>query len=168
MSEPQEKQSQIPRERRHCTPPPDLWSGWYQGSQLDGASLLWSPTTLPPVWFQLSLQFSHQLRNHTGHQKPSLQPNQVFPLICCYCSVAKSCPTLWDPIDCSKPGSSVHGVLQATILQWVCHFLKGIFPDQGLNPCLLHWQGDSLPRSHQGRPFPLGQDGEKRLMLIPQ
>ena len=29
----------------------------------------------------------------------------------------------------------------------------GIFPDQGMNPCLLHWQIDSLPMSHQGRPI---------------
>ena len=29
----------------------------------------------------------------------------------------------------------------------------GIFPDQGLNPCLLHWQADSLPLSHQGSPI---------------
>ena len=35
------------------------------------------------------------------------------------CSVAKSCPTLWDPTDCSPPGSSVHGISQATILEWV-------------------------------------------------
>ena len=34
-----------------------------------------------------------------------------------------------------------------------CHFLlRGIFLTQGLNPCLLHWQGDSLPLSHQGSP----------------
>ena len=32
-----------------------------------------------------------------------------------------------------------------------CHFpLQGIFPTQGSNPCLLHWQADSLPLSHQG------------------
>ena len=32
-----------------------------------------------------------------------------------------------------------------------CHFLlQGIFPTQGLNPCLLHWQLDTLPVSHQG------------------
>ena len=29
----------------------------------------------------------------------------------------------------------------------------GIFPDQELNPCLLHWQADSLPLSHQGNPI---------------
>ena len=33
--------------------------------------------------------------------------------------VAQSCPTLCDPVDCSPPGSSVHGVLQARILEWV-------------------------------------------------
>ena len=31
----------------------------------------------------------------------------------------QSCPTLWDPLDCSLPGSSVHGILQARILEWV-------------------------------------------------
>ena len=33
--------------------------------------------------------------------------------------IAQSCPTLWDHIDCSPPGSSVHGILQARILEWV-------------------------------------------------
>jgi len=31
----------------------------------------------------------------------------------------QSCPTLCDPTDCSPPGSSVHGILQARILEWV-------------------------------------------------
>ena len=33
--------------------------------------------------------------------------------------VAQSCPTLCNPMDCSLPGSSVHGILQARILEWV-------------------------------------------------
>ena len=32
--------------------------------------------------------------------------------------VAQSCPTLCDPMDCSLSGSSVHGILQARILEW--------------------------------------------------
>ena len=32
--------------------------------------------------------------------------------------VAQSCPTLRDPVDCSLPGSSVHGIFQATVLEW--------------------------------------------------
>ena len=35
------------------------------------------------------------------------------------CMHAQSYPTLWDPMDCSPPGSSVHGVSQARILEWV-------------------------------------------------
>ena len=33
--------------------------------------------------------------------------------------VVQSCPTLCDPIDCSLPGSSIHGIFQARILEWV-------------------------------------------------
>ena len=40
--------------------------------------------------------------------------------------VAQSCLTLWDPVDCSPPGSSVHGIPQARILEWVAiSFSKG-------------------------------------------
>ena len=34
-------------------------------------------------------------------------------------SVAQSCPTLCDPMDCSPPGFSVYGILQARLLEWV-------------------------------------------------
>ena len=38
----------------------------------------------------------------------------------------KSCPVLCKPMDCSPPGSSVHGILQASILEWVAiHFSRG-------------------------------------------
>ena len=33
--------------------------------------------------------------------------------------VAQSCPTLRDPVDCSPPGSSIHGIFQARVLEWV-------------------------------------------------
>ena len=40
--------------------------------------------------------------------------------VCGYCClVAYSCPTLCDPVGCSLPGSSIHGVFQARILEWV-------------------------------------------------
>ena len=43
----------------------------------------------------------------------------------------QSCPTLCNPRDCSLPVSSVHGILQASTLEWGCHFLlQGIFPTQ--------------------------------------
>ena len=57
-------------------------------------------------------------------------------------------------MSCSPPGSFVHGILQARMLEWAAMpFVQGIFPTQGLNPgfpCLLHWQVDSLALSHVG------------------
>ena len=46
----------------------------------------------------------------------------------------KSYRILCHPMDCSPPGSSVHGILQARIVEWVVTpFSRGIFPTQGLN-----------------------------------
>ena len=50
-------------------------------------------------------------------------------------------------MDCGPPGSSVHGILQARILEWVA-MLQWIFLTRGSNLsllCLLHWQAGSLP-----------------------
>ena len=84
------------------------------------------------------------------------------------CSVTQSCSTLCDPMDSSLPGSSVHGIFQATILEQVVIFLlQQIFPTQGSNLQhlhLLHWQADSLPLSHKGSPhtiLDLSQKAEK-------
>ena len=78
-------------------------------------------------------------------------------LLCCVCAHLLSCVRLCDPTDGSPPGSSVHGIFQAGILEWVAIFpLQGIFPSQGLNLCflyLLHWQANSLPLGHLGNPF---------------
>ena len=40
-------------------------------------------------------------------------------IMCMHAKLLKSSPTLCNPIDCSSPGSSVHGILQARILEWV-------------------------------------------------
>ena len=43
----------------------------------------------------------------------------VCVCVCVYTKSLQSCPTLCDPMDCSPPSSSVHGILQARILEWV-------------------------------------------------
>ena len=62
-------------------------------------------------------------------------------------------------MDCSLPGSSVHGILQARVLEWGCHaLLQGIFLTQRSNTCLLcllHWQSSSLSL------VPPGNDGPR-------
>ena len=40
--------------------------------------------------------------------------------------VAQSCPTLRDPMDCSLPGSSIHGIFQARVLEWVAIAFSGL------------------------------------------
>ena len=56
-------------------------------------------------------------------------------------------------MDCSPPGSSVYGVFQARILEWIAvPFSSGIILDQGLNSRLLHWQAGPLPLNHLGSP----------------
>ena len=68
--------------------------------------------------------------------------------------VAQSCLTLCDPVDCSLPGFSVHGILQARILEWIAiSFSRGIFPTQGSNPGLLHCRQMLYPLNHQGKLF---------------
>ena len=74
----------------------------------------------------------------------------------CLCSVAQLCPTLCDPMDYSPPGSAVHGIFQAKILEWVdISFLKdlpdpGIVPVSFMSPAL---QVNSLPLAPPGKPY---------------
>ena len=94
------------------------------------------------------------LENIWGHsggsipplRMPSLLPHdlchewnvslQLPATILCCCLAAKSYLTLCDPMDCSPPGSSVHGILQARVLEWV--FLSpGDLPDPGMEPVSL-------------------------------
>ena len=65
--------------------------------------------------------------------------------------VTQSCPTLCD-LDCSPPGSSVHGILQARILEWVAiSFSRGSSWPRDWTPDLLHCTQILYHLSHQGR-----------------
>ena len=64
-------------------------------------------------------------------------------------SAAHSCLALCDPMDCSLPGSSVHGVLQASILGWLLLPSLGIFPTPEADSSFPHWQAGPSPLSHQ-------------------
>ena len=67
--------------------------------------------------------------------------------------VAKSCPTLLGLLDCSPPGSSVHGISQARILEWITiSFSRGSSPLRDWTPvsCIA---GGSLPTEPPGNPY---------------
>ena len=80
--------------------------------------------------------------------EPNLNQTTYMP-----CSVAKSCPSLCDPMDSNPPGLLCPWGFSDKNTEVGCHFLlQGIFPDEILNPCFPHWQVDSLPLSHLGSP----------------
>ena len=74
-------------------------------------------------------------------EKTYLEANLPVFLICAY-----------DAIYHSPPGSSVHGILQARILQWVACPSPGDLPNPGIKPGSPALQADSLPSEPQGKP----------------
>ena len=67
--------------------------------------------------------------------------------------LAQSCLTLCNPMDYSLSGFSVHGILQARILEWVAiPLLQGNLPDPGIKPGFPALQADSLPSELAGKP----------------
>ena len=67
--------------------------------------------------------------------------------------VTQLCPTLCNPMNCSPPGSSLHGILQGRILEWVIiPFSRRSSLTQGLNLGLLYYRQILCCLSHQGSP----------------
>ena len=108
--------------------------------------------------FSLSLQFTKSSRNHrnqTDREKSLPTGRQFYKIRTRGCPedtltrkgnvlVTQLCPTLCNPMDCSPPGSSIHGILQARIVEWVAiSFSRGSSQprDQSQSPIL---QVDSL------------------------
>ena len=78
----------------------------------------------------------------------------------CYvlCLITQSCPSLWDPMNCSLPGSSVPGDFPGKNTRLGCHaLLQGLFQTHGLNPGLLHSRRILYHLNHQGYPGILSQ-----------
>ena len=74
--------------------------------------------------------------------------NEVVPVCEVLCLVAQSCPILCDPMDCSPPGSSLHGDSPGKNTGVGCHaLLQGIFKPRSPTS-----QADSLPSNHEGSP----------------
>ena len=72
--------------------------------------------------------------------------NRLSEILKSESEVAQSCPTLCDPMDCSPPGSSVHGILRARILEWVA-----ISFSRGSSRPRDQTQVSRIAGSHQGR-----------------
>ena len=65
--------------------------------------------------------------------KPRIWVRWSYPYCVCVCAkLLQLCPALYDPMDCSPPGSSVHGILQAGILEWIAMPFPGDLSDPGI------------------------------------
>ena len=102
-----------------------------------------------------------------GHLKMKPSPSQVInraSLVVCVCLVVQACPTLYDPMDCSLPGSSVHGDSPGNNTGVSSHsLLQGIFPTQRSNLGLPHCRWNFNHLNHQGSP---PQPGHKVLSSV--
>ena len=84
----------------------------------------------------LGLDFSNSNFNNLFWGKTFIH---FQPILLEWVKVAQSCLTLCDPMDCSPPGSSVHGILQARILEWVAMpSSRGSSQPRDQNPGLVH------------------------------
>ena len=102
----------------------------------------WQPTRLPHPWDSPG-------KNTGGSCHFLLQCSKVKS----QSEVAQSCPTLRDPMDCSLPGFSIHGIFQARVLEWgaIAFSDSGSSPDE--NPLIaLHclWSTTQLLLQPQG------------------
>ena len=64
--------------------------------------------------------------------------------------VTQSCLTLCDPMDCSLPGLSVHGIFQARVSDWVVISFSKDLSDPGIDPGSPALQADALPSEPPG------------------
>ena len=90
----------------------------------------------------------------TRKQQRQCPPVQLLSqLLLCCCVLTKLCLTLLRPHRLQPTSLLRPRDFPGKNTGLGCHFLlQGIFPTQGWNPHLLHWQADSLPLSHQGSP----------------
>ena len=65
------------------------------------------------------------------------EDSHLYVCACMHAQSLQSRPTLCDPMDCSPPGSAVHGILQARILEWVAMPFSRDLPDLGIEPVFL-------------------------------
>ena len=79
-----------------------------------------------------------------------------FQSFCMSGKSLQSCPALWDLMDRSPSGSSVHGILQQEYWSGLPRPPPGDLPDPGIEPAslsLLHWQAGSLPSDPPVKPL---------------
>ena len=107
-------------------------------------------STIPGCWARKGILSAADIENRSN--------TQIYFTFCFNCLVAQSCSTLCNPMDYKPPGSSVHGILQARILEWVAiSFSRGSsqprmkFSSPALAGEFFTTEPAGKPTSHLGR-----------------
>ena len=99
-----------------------IWHVW--SMVLESDSLVARPPSITNELYSIFPSFSSLMRN-LGLSRPCC---------CCCCIVAKSCPTLCNRMDCSPPGSCVHGISQEEYWSGLPFHPSGDHPDPRIEP----------------------------------
>ena len=102
---------------------------------------------------------AHQAPLSLGFSRQEHWSGLLFPSPMRESEVAQSCQTLSDPMDCSPPGSSVHGIFQARVLEWGAIAFSILFTQKAENLPTLgilfvqgkHYGKDSIFEIEKGR-----------------
>ena len=115
-----------------------------------------SPSPIqPPIHFRRG-RSSRCFEEHSIHHTPTPISQGAWKSMCVAymkVSVTQSCLTLWDPMDCSPLGSSVHGTLWARILEWVAIPLSRGSSQPRDTTWVSHIAGKNLPSEPPGKPY---------------
>ena len=119
----------------------------------------WTCLRLPSPWHQAWVSsFTQTLPGSPSERLFSLPHLNHLLTACLWKSGSVSCGSVLtyscDPMDSSPPGSSVHGILQARILEWVAISFSKDLPDPGTEPGSPALQVDSLPSESPGNLLP--------------
>ena len=106
--------------------------------------------TFPTKGSKLRLLHRRRILHHSAKYLRAVTKRLQSTYCHVLCLVAQSCPTFCNPMNCSRPGSSVHGDSPSKNTGMGCHALpEGIFPTQRSNPGLLHCRWILYHLSHQ-------------------
>ena len=141
-----------------CSPPGSSIHGIFQARVLQWGAIAFSTTPLKLLsQNQITVTLLNPVVNsnaHFGLNELILVSRIVYLIPWVHAKLLQSHPTLCDPIDCSPPCSSVHGISQTRILKWVAiSFSRGIFLTQGLNLGLPPCRQIVYQLSHQGSTY---------------
>ena len=145
-----------------------LQQNWEGGTEISHIPLpeISSPWSILPTHFLPRMNFTLTHNNHP-YSIMYLRAHSWWILVhsvvlykCVHCDVlclvTRACLSLCNSMDCSSPGSSVHGLLQARTLEWVATVSSRDLPKTVIKPRSPALQADSLLSEPQGSPRILG------------